>query len=114
MVQLGESVPLAVENDSQRQSCGLARLLPSRLRAHLFLDPSSVSIARWLGYLDLTHHLGRGGLLLFHAVGIVFGLETAEIDLYIFFRHGKTLVSKKLFDCINIDPLLDHIGGYRF
>src|SRR5713101_375972 len=79
--------------------------------AHFVFDPPSIGIALWLDYLDLAHHLRSGGLLLLHAVGIVFGLETAEIDLDILFRHSEAFVSEKLFDRVDIDPLLDHIGG---
>lgn len=78
--------------------------------AHFVLDPSSISITTWLSYLDLAHHFRSRGLLFLQTVGVIFGLETREIDLDILFRHGKALVPKKLFHGVNIDPLLDHVG----
>src|SRR5258708_4499688 len=81
--------------------------------AHFVLDPSSIGITLWLGYLDLAHHLRCRGLLFLQAIGIVFGLETAQIDLDILFRHRQAFVSEKLFDGVNIDSLLDHVGCNR-
>src|SRR6266516_3440762 len=82
--------------------------------AHFVLDPSAISFALLQSQLYLRcHHFSGIRLLLFDSIGIIFGLETAQIDLYVLFRHGKALVSEKLFDRVNIDSLLDHICGYR-
>lgn len=78
---------------------------------HLVLQPASIDIAIWLGDLDLAHHLGCGGLLLLEAVSIVFGFEATQIHPDVLFRHRKALVSEKLFNGVDIDSLLDHIGG---
>src|SRR6266702_2988489 len=80
--------------------------------AHFVLDPSAISFALLQSQLYLRcHHFSGIRLLLFDSIGIIFGLETAQIDLYVLFRHGKALVSEKLFDRVNIDSLLDHVRG---
>src|SRR5260370_7273343 len=82
--------------------------------ATFVLDPSGISFALLQSQLYLRcYHFSGIRLLLSDSIGIIFGLETAQIDLYVLFRHGKALVSEKLFDRVNIDSLLDHICGYR-
>ncbi len=79
--------------------------------AYFILDPPSVCIALWLGYLNLSHHHLRCiRLLLFYTVSVVLGLEAAQVHLHISLCHGKAGMSKKLLDGVNINALFDHVS----
>lgn len=47
--------------------------------------------------------------MLFGPVGIVFGFERFEVDLNVALSHRQALVSQKLFDGVDINPLIDHL-----
>ena len=52
-------------------------------------------------------------LLLFGAIGIVFGLETLEVEFDVALGHAQALVPQKLFDGVDINALLNHLRGNR-
>src|SRR6266567_3505557 len=74
---------------------------------------TAIGFTLYLRYLNLgSHHFSSVRLLFLHTVGVVFGLEAAQVDLYILFRHREAFVSEKLLDSVNINSLFDHIRGY--
>src|SRR5258708_22487242 len=76
-------------------------------RSYFLLDPSSFWSFCGLRYLHLSIHSERGGSrLLFGPVGIVFGFERLEVDLNVALGHRQALVPKKLFDRVDIHPLI--------
>ena len=52
-------------------------------------------------------------LLLFGAIGIVFGLETLKVEFDVALGHAQALVPQKLFDSVDINALLNHLRGNR-
>src|SRR6266480_3443727 len=79
---------------------------------HFVLDPPPIDIPLWLSHMNLgDHHGSLTGSLFFDSVRIILRLETAQVDLHVLFGHEKALVTEKLLDGVNVNALLDHVGG---